>query len=335
MRRDGREEHARRAGFTLLELLVVIAIIAVLIGLLLPAIQKVREAASRTQCQNNFKQIGLAYHAYHDVHQTLPCEGLPNGYFGWFPSTYWNSSYVQILPYLEGGNALASQGSSWSPGYLKTTGIVFPLFLCPSRHSPGPQFNNATDYGYYWGAPSSVLSQGANYTGAGLPPGLTLIQISEARGTSNTALLAHLGMNPANYNNLAPTLHQTWESRNGLMADFQYGGRAVPSEGGHFVYPLVQSSKVNGQWVYTTTLPDEKDNANIHVTCSDQSYSSCSGPPSYEWGCTYNSFGSPHDSHPYLFCDGHVQNIPYNALTDTQRLYLWDWSSGTPILDLP
>jgi prepilin-type N-terminal cleavage/methylation domain-containing protein/prepilin-type processing-associated H-X9-DG protein len=118
-----------RPAFTLIELLVVIAIIAVLIGLLLPAVQKVREAAARSTCQNNLKQIGLAIHNYHDTNKALPPSRLGPQYASWF---------VLILPYVEQG-ALYAQWDTTKTYYQQTPAAratSVKLFYCPTRRAP-------------------------------------------------------------------------------------------------------------------------------------------------------------------------------------------------------
>jgi prepilin-type N-terminal cleavage/methylation domain-containing protein/prepilin-type processing-associated H-X9-DG protein len=127
----------RRSGFTLIELLVVIAIIAILIALLVPAVQKVREAAARTQCINNLKQMGLALHAYHDANKFFPpAHSLNSSAYGCPPppDCKWYFSWMtRILPYLEQDNLYRRVDFTawpWWQHPLNETPVA--VYQCPS-----------------------------------------------------------------------------------------------------------------------------------------------------------------------------------------------------------
>jgi prepilin-type N-terminal cleavage/methylation domain-containing protein len=179
-----REIHVRRRyGFTLIELLVVIAIIAILIGMLLPAIQKVREAASRMKCQNNLKQMGLACYSFENTYQRFPR--------GWGdPAEKFSSSWMwSILPFVEQQNLY---NSVTTQGAIYTT-LSIPLYYCPSEPRPYSVFSTGGGYGYGYtdyvginGVNNEELPTGilASYSASGA---VRVMDVTD--GTSNTVMI--------------------------------------------------------------------------------------------------------------------------------------------------
>ncbi|OWK38163.1 DUF1559 domain-containing protein [Fimbriiglobus ruber] len=273
-----------RRGFTLIELLVVIAIIAILIGLLLPAVQKVREAASRAKCTNNLKQLGIALHSYADTNNGLPPAQIDNS--GSAYSTPLSGNFgpnwaILILPYIE-QTALFNQvstsvtnqlqGSTSDQGWRAVGSYTIPTYICPSD-----SYNSVSCSQNTGGTASGFWARG-NYAANEGPTGDGAIN-----GTSTQANLSLSGLGPIWITTRAPyrcwTIQQipdgssttilTGEIRAGLLATDVRGVWALGQAG----------SSAVGQYALGDDLLPNNTNSNA------DDIQGCTDNPTQGMGC--------------------------------------------------
>jgi prepilin-type N-terminal cleavage/methylation domain-containing protein/prepilin-type processing-associated H-X9-DG protein len=346
----------KRAGFTLIELLVVIAIIAVLIALLLPAVQAAREAARRSQCVNNLKQLGLAVHNYVQQNNVLPLQSM-------YPASAdvsWGWSYgwpLGLLPNLEQASMFNAFnfstglfGNSPTPNFasLGNTTVAYAqlnVLLCPSDGSnkrPAAPYGT-TNYVGNMGGPGviaamtgTIVPNGSFISGWGDSQNFGAIGLESIRdGTSNTALFSErlIGINGGPKVRLDSTDAKraifngtqgaAWKSGPAAALQFVQGCKSLPGS------TLSEKSDANG-YVWCASYP-------WHVAVNDYTHFtppnsiSCQNPSEYfgSWLTFVGPTGAapPMSNHPggvnLCFSDGSVRFVK-----DTVNLQAW-WGIGT------